>query len=306
MTGRTAVPTVFCVGHAVQDFVFSVSALPDRGEKYRATHFESVGGGPAATAAVAIAKLGGRACLAARVGDDRIADVIVAELAGYGVDCSHVLRCPGSVSSVSAVIVDAAGERMIVNHLDPTLPVDAAWLPAPGRVQADAVLADTRWPQGALAALRAARAAGLPAVLDADRPIPPNGDLLRAATHVAFSADALLEYAGGANPVDALSRVAADLAGWCCVTAGRDGVYTARPGGMDHYPAYEVAVVDTLGAGDVWHGAFALALAERQGEAAAVRFASAAAAFKVQRTGGRAGAPTRADLNAFLAARPAS
>src|SRR5512139_1138544 len=119
-------PTVLCVGHAVQDFVFTVPSLPDRGAKYRATSFTSVGGGPAATAAVAIARLGGRAVLAARVGDDAAADMISAELRGHGVDCSHVRRCAGCASSVSAVIVDARGERMIVNNTDPALPADAA------------------------------------------------------------------------------------------------------------------------------------------------------------------------------------
>lgn len=299
-------PTVLCVGHAVQDFVFTVPSLPDRGEKYRASGFHSVGGGPAATAAVAISRLGGRSVLAARVGDDAAADMIVAELRGHGVDCRHVRHCAGCASSASAVIVDARGERMIVNHLDPSLPVDPAWLPGPAAVGAQAVLVDTRWPEGALAALLAARAAGLPAVLDADRPIPVDGALLRAATHVAFSADALADYTGIAEPARALAEVARSLPGWCCVTAGGEGVHAMENGAPRHYAAFDVPVVDTLGAGDVWHGAFALALAEGRDEPAAVRSASAAAALKVQRTGGRAGAPTRAELDAFLAARPAA
>jgi len=294
---------VLCVGHAVQDFVFTVAELPQRGEKYRASGFASVGGGPAATAAVAIARLGGRAVLAARVGDDAAADMIVEELGGYGVDCSYVRRCPGRASSVSAVFVDASGERMIVNHLDPALPADPAWLPAPRAVDARAVLADTRWPEGALAALEAGRAAGIAAVLDADLPVPPDGALLRAATHVAFSADALADYAGIADPARALAAVAPQLPGWCCVTAGRDGVYWFERGEPRHLPAFEVPVVDTLGAGDVWHGAFALALAEGSDEPEAVRVATAAAALKVQRCGGREGAPSRVELEAFLSAR---
>lgn len=299
-------PTVLCVGHAVQDFVFTVPALPERGEKYRATGFTTVGGGPAATAAVAVAKLGGRALLAARVGADAAADMIVAELRGYGVDCGHVRRFEGCASSVSAVIVDARGERMIVNNLDPTIPVDAGWLPSPAAAGAQAVLADTRWPEGALAALRTARAAGLPAVLDADRPIPADGELLRAATHVAFSSDALADYTGITEPARALASVSPSLPGWCCVTAGGEGVHVMDGGRAFHFPAFEVPVVDTLGAGDVWHGAFALALAEGRDVTAAVRFASAAAALKVQRPGGRAGVPARNELDAFLAARGAA
>lgn len=297
--------TVLCVGHAVQDFVFTVPVLPDRGQKYRASRFESVGGGPAATAAVAIARLGGRSLLAARVGDDAAADMIAGELAAYGVDCRNLRRCPGSGSSVSAVIVDARGERMIVNHLDPRLPEDPSWLPSPADVDAGAILADTRWPPGALAALEAARAAGLAAVLDADLPIPADGSLLRAATHVAFAAVALCEHTGLGDPVQALAHIAPALPGWCCVTVGGEGVYAWMRDEVRHFPAFEVPVADTLGAGDVWHGAFALALAEGRDEAGAVRFASAAAALKVQRTGGRVGTPSRAEVEAFLAAHPA-
>jgi sulfofructose kinase len=204
------------------------------------------------------------------------------------------------------VILDANGERMVVNHLDPALPSDATWLPAPAAVGAQAVLADTRWPEGALAALEAARAAGLPGVLDADRPIPVDGALLRAATHVAFSADALSDYSGIADPARALTDVARGLSAWCCVTMGGEGVLVYEGGALRRDAAFEVPVIDTNGAGDVWHGAFALALAEGRDEAAAVRVASAAAALKIQRTGGRAGAPTRTELDAFLASRRAA
>lgn len=297
---------VLAVGHAVQDFVFTVERLPDRGEKYRARTFETVGGGPAATAAVAIARLGGSARLAARVGDDLAADLIATELAGYGVDCTWLRRCTGCGSSVSAVIVDPTGERMIVNHLDAGMPADADWLPAPRDLGADAVLVDVRWPEGALRALQLAREAGLPGILDADRPVPADGRLLRAASHVAFSADGLRDFAGDTDLPGALLRVARDLAGWCCVTAGEQGVLIARGGDLERVPAFAVDTVDTLGAGDVWHGAFALALAEGQAEGAAVTFASAAAALKVTRSGGRRGAPTRQQVADFLAARGAS
>jgi sulfofructose kinase len=293
--------TVLCVGDAVQDFVFSVPELPQRAQKYCSTRFQSVGGGPAATAAVAIALLGGHAMLAARVGEDAAADLIVAELQSYDVDCTLVRRCAGCASSVTAAIVDAHGERMIINHLDPALPDDWDWLPAPWVTGADVVLADTRWPGGALAALFEARAAGLPGVLGADILTPADGALLRVASHVAFSAGALADYSGITEPARALAEVGRDLPGWCAVTAGAEGVYALQGSELRQFPAFVVPVVDTLGAGDVWYGAFALALAEGRDESAAVRFASAAAALKVQRPGSRAGAPTRLELDEFLA-----
>jgi sulfofructose kinase len=295
---------VLCVGHAVQDFVFRVEYLPTTAEKHRATDFASVGGGPAATAAVAIARLGGRARLAARLGADTVADLIEAELTGYGVDCTFVRRFAGRSSSLSSVLIDARGERLIVNYLDAAMPTAADWLPDPRTTGCQAVLADTRWPEGALVALTAARAAGLPAVLDADRPIPADRAVLIAASHVAFSHEALTEFTGESDPLRALERAARGLDAWCCVTAGADGVHVLDAGRHQHLPGHRVPVVDTLGAGDVWHGAFALALAEGRPAIAAARFASAAAALKVQRAGGRAGAPTRVELDAFVASRP--
>ena len=301
---------VLCVGHAVQDFIFSTPQLPRSAEKHRASGFRSIGGGPAATAAVTIAKLGGDARLAARVGDDAIADTIAGELTSLGVDCRHLRRFAGRQSSLSAVFVDDAGERLIVNHTDAAMPTDPAWLLAAiDWPELDAVLADTRWPEGAEAVLRTARERGLPAVLDADVPVPKDGRLLSAATHVAFSSAGLRDYSAcstaPAEIESALLSLAASLRSWCCVTLGANGVAIVDARGpeapsVQYVSAFRVTPVDTLGAGDVWHGAFALALAERCGEPEAVRAACAAAAIKVTRHGGRAGAPTRAERDSLL------
>jgi sulfofructose kinase len=285
----------------VQDFVFTLAQLPAGGGKFRSSEFASVGGGPAATAAAAIARLGGESLLVARVGADEVGSLIAAELEAYGVDCRHLRRFAGRRSSLSAVMLDAAGERMIVNHLDAAMPSDATWIPDPRAERVGAVLADTRWPEGARQALRLAREAGLPGVLDADRPVPADAALLGAASHVAFSEPGLEDLAGPGEAAESLARVSRDLPGWCCVTVGARGTLVARHGRIEHEPAFQVDVVDTLGAGDVWHGAFALALAEGLDEAVACRFAAAAAAVKVQRHGGRAGAPSREDTLALLA-----
>lgn len=274
--------------------------MPARAEKYRAHGFDSMGGGPAATAAVTVARLGGDALIAARLGDDDVAGLIAAELEAYGVDCHLLRRFQGCRSSLSAVMVDAQGERLIVNYLDPGLPSDAAWLPDLASLDIAAVLADTRWPEGAAKILNKGRAAGLPAVLDADRPIALDSPLLRAASHVAFSADGLADCTGLNDPRQALDMIAERTKSWLCVTLGGDGVLIQDAGGQHHVPAFKIAVVDTLGAGDVWHGAFALALAEDSDETQAVRFANAAAALKTQRPGGRRGVPTRAEVDQFL------
>lgn len=293
---------VFCLGIATLDYVYSVETMPTRGEKYRSKGLAVVGGGCAGNASVAIARLGGRCWLATRLADDLTGDQIVRDLASEGVETGFARRVPGLRSPVSAILVDAQGERMVISYSDPQMPEDTDWLPASLPVGAGTVLADTRWGEGALAALRLARQAGVPGVLDGDRK-PPHPDLVGTASHVAFSAQALRELSGTEDPRAGLARLAKESPTWLAVTLGKEGVLFAEDGEVVHVPAFVVETVDTLGAGDVWHGAFALALAEGQGERAAIRFASAAAAIKCTRFGGRVGAPRRAEIESFLAER---
>ncbi len=291
---------VLCVGHAVQDFVFGVPALPSEANKYRAESLVSVGGGPAATAAVAIVGLGGLSTLACRLGTDPVAATIRAELETYGVDCRYLRLFPGCVSSLSAVMVDRAGERMIVNFVDPHMPASPDWLAEIDFGAYDAVLADVRWPEGSAFALQQARQRGMPAVLDADVPLKRGDSLLAHATHIAFSETGLRDYSGIDDPETALVQVQRVTGVWCCVTLGALGVCFTGAASIEREPAYRVEVRDTLGAGDVWHGAFALALAEGRNETQAIRAASAAAAIKVQRLGGRAGVPSRQERDHLL------
>ncbi len=292
--------TVICVGIATLDYIYAVPALPTEGAKYRASALAVLGGGIAANASVAVARLGGDASLYTRLGDDIAGDAIRAELGDEGVDVAASLPLGGRRSPVSAIMVDRAGERMIVSYSDPDMPAEPDWLPDFLPADADAVLGDTRWEAGALKLFRLARAAGIPAILDGDRKADP--DLVSAASHAVFSEVGLREQTG----VDDLEKALLGLdtgANWLAVTAGARGVVTCRHGRVGHVPAFAVDVVDTLGAGDVWHGAFALALAEGQGEDEAIRFASAAAAIKCTRFGGRKGAPSRAETETFLKER---
>lgn len=293
--------SVFCIGIAVLDYVYGVGVMPTTATKHRSTKLEVVGGGIAANAAVAVARLGGRALLATRLGPDVAGDAIRAELEAEGVDMSLSRPVAGRRSPVSAIMVDPAGERMIVSYSDPDMPADPGWLPAALPSGVGAVLADTRWEEGGLPMFRLARAAGVPAILDGDRK-PQLPGVLEAATHVAFSEQGLAEQTGLSDPAEALRSFGPHPA-WLAVTCGSGGVFVWSKGELSHVPAFAVDAVDTLGAGDVWHGAFALALAEGRDEMDAVRFASAAAAIKCTRFGGRKGAPDRAELEQFLRER---
>lgn len=294
-------PMVVCVGSAVMDHVFAIPQMPDRPIKVFATDFHEVGGGPAANAAVTVARLGGRAKLWTRVGADTVGEAILTELGDCGVDVGDARRIAGARSGLSAVMVDPAGERLIVNFGDPKLDRDAGWLPLEHLEDAAAVLADMRWPEGAARALSAARDRGIPGVLDADMtPEDAGAEPFFAASHLVFSAPALARFAGTEDIAAGLTEAADRTGAWVGVTVGAGGAYWRDGGATHHLPAFQVDVVDTLAAGDVFHGAFALALAEDCSPAAANRFAAAAAALKCARFGGRSGIPARAAVDAML------
>lgn len=290
------VSEILVVGIAVVDFVFALDALPRRAAKYLANAAEFVGGGCAANAAVAVARLGGNALLSARLGDDFLGDLILSDLGVEGVDTTLVNRKPGAKSPFSSVYVDQAGERQIVNFRGSGLAEDPDWpehAPEP-----DAVLVDSRWPAAAIRALELARAMDVPGIVDAETSAEES--VLARASHVAFSRDGLLSFAGGKQVEAALHAADERLPGWVAVTDGEDGAFHVGADGLKHTPAFAVEAKDTLGAGDIWHGAFALALAETSDECHAVRFANAAAALKCTEFGGRKGCPDREALEQFL------
>lgn len=286
---------VLVVGVAVMDFVFYVETFPAGGEKHRARDAAVVGGGCGANAAVAIARLGGRALLSSRLGTDPIGKLIHDDLAAEGVDMALTDRS-GIRSSYSSILVDAVGERQIMNFRGEALLQSPSHLTSAPAV--DVVLADTRWSEGALAAMDLARARGVPGILDIEAPADPSA--FGPATHLAFSEQGLAHFYPGLDPAAAIERVVADHGGWACVTMGGEGVAWCDAFGSGHVPAFAVDVVDTLGAGDVWHGAFALRLAEGVTEIEAIRFANAVAALKCTRRGGRAGTPSRAEVETFM------
>ena len=282
----------------VQDF-------PPPGGKAAASEFVITGGGCAANAAVAVARLGARVKFAGPLGggDDPISSRILDDLAKEGIDCDGVVRVDGGTASVSLILLDAAGEKIIATRrgarLGNTLPVDADALVA----DADAVLVDNRFAEFVTAVCRAARARKIPVVIDLDLATRPDDPLLALGSHVVASAEALQGTTGLADHGAGLRRLAGHLSGFVAVTDGPNGVYWLDKGALRHMPAFEVTAVDSLGAGDAFHGGFTLALAEGRDLVGALRFAAAAAALKCTHFGGGAGAPTRAEVEAFLTER---
>jgi len=298
---------ILCTGIAVLDEVFRVEEFPPPDGKAQATEFVSVGGGCAANAAVAIARLGGAASYAGPLGgpagQEPISDRLLAGLAREEVDCAGCVRLDGVTTPLSAIFVNARGERTIATYrdhrLDRMTPRDAASLAA----NTDAVLADNRFPNFSLPICRAALRRGVPVVLDVDKPAAPRDDpLLAACSHIIFSSEGLRTMMRMDDLAAALREFGEATNAFIAVTNGANPVlWRDFDDTIRELPVFRIAAVDTLAAGDVFHGAFTLALLEGRDAVGALRFAAAAAGVKCSRFGGSASAPHRAEVDALLA-----
>jgi len=295
-------PRIVCLGLSAYDVTWVVDHLPQGAGKSVAPDLRLGGGGMAANAAVAAARLGARVQFWGRAGEDAAGRAMHEELAAQGVDVSHFRLFAQARSSVSGIMVDASGERMIVNFRGGDLPGDARWLPLSAVAEADAVLADPRWPEGALALFQEARGLGIPTVLDADVAEDAAFDALLPHTDYAvFSEPGLVGYAARAAGAELGLRYARERG--CvlaAVTLGERGVVWDDGRAVARLPALPVHAVDTTGAGDVFHGALAFALGARMPVRDAFRFSTAVAALKCKTAGGRAGAPDLATVMTFL------
>lgn len=295
-------PSILAVGIAVLDDIYRIPMPLVPGEKHRAGSISTTIGGTATNGAFAIARLGGRPRLLTRFGDDDAAAMLRRMLEAHGIETSLSPPIPGCNTSRSTIVIEPDGERTIVNILDGNLPDEPAFVPRDLPTGIDAVLADVRWEPAAKQMFEAARREGKPAVLDGDR-APGDITLVEAATHAIFSAQGLRELTGISDIASALDHFARGRPNFLGVTDGGHGVYSHWQGRITHHPAFAVEQVDTLGAGDTWHGAFAFALCDGFSQVDAIRFASAAAAIKVTRIGGPLGAPTKPEVLAFLKER---
>jgi sugar/nucleoside kinase (ribokinase family) len=307
MNFRTAAPKIppqiLCIGMPVRDLTFRVQRLPGRGSKESASHFDEICGGNALNGAIGIARLGGRASICGPMGDARetTSRFIFEKMAHEGIDTRQLVHMPGLVTPISNIMIDPSGERTIVTFRDPEL-----WkvrLPNADTLLDDcaAILTESRCAAFCTDLCAEARRRGIPVIVDVDHAMSLREGLLTVSSHLVFSSEALQETAGVADDGEALKKIAKLTPSFLAGTRGALGtIWLDERQTLQQTPAFPVHTVDTLGAGDVFHGAFALAITERQDLRVALRFASAAAALKCTRFGGAFAAPQRAEVEAFL------
>jgi len=301
---KKTAPRILCIGMPVRDLIFRVPEVPARGHKEYASEFVEVAGGNSPNAAISISRLGGRVLLTGPIGGALAASnaAIIDQFKSEGIDTSGLVVVDDVVTPISSVLIDPSGERTIATFRDPKL-----WtvvLPPSDTLLADcdAVLIESRCAEFGTDVCAEAKRRGIPVVIDGDRMMSMREGLLQVASHIIFSAEALHATAGESDDVTALRKLARVTPAFLGVTSGAKGVeWLDDNGEPKHMPAFPVHTVDTLGAGDAFHGAFTLAIAEGQPIEEAMRFASATAALKCTRFGGAFASPQRTEVDALLA-----
>jgi len=287
----------------VRDLTFRVSGIPARGSKENASHFEEICGGNALNAAIGIVRLGGRASICGPMGDARetTSRYIFEQMAREAIDTGHLVHMPGLVTPISAIMIDPSGERTIVTFRDPEL-WKVTLSPSETLLHdCAAILTESRCAAFCTDLCAEACRRGIPVIVDVDRAMSLREGLLTASTHLIFSSEPLQETAGVADDGAALRKIARLTSSFLAGTRGPRGtIWLDEQGQLQETPAVPVHTVDTLGAGDVFHGAFALAITENQDLRQALRFASTAAALKCTRFGGAFAAPQRAEVEELL------
>ncbi len=293
---------VVAVGHSCMDFIATVPGMPEIDTKTAVKSLYVQGGGPAATALVTLSHLGMRTALVAKMGDDLPGRMAVAELQREAVDTGGVIMQEGARSQCSFILIDEPTGRRTVFWTRGS--VEAL---APSEIDTGVVLSarcllvdDLEW-RAQEAAARDARAAGIPVVMDAGSVREGVDKLVPLVTHLVASEGFPRAFTGARDLKEAAFALLELGPEVVVVTLGARGCFAIdKGGGQVNQPGFTVKIVDTLGAGDVFHGAYVRGLLEDWDLPRVLEFACAVAALKCTKHGGRGGIPSMAEAAAFL------
>ena len=293
---------VLCVGHAAWDVTARVPAFPAEDDKAEATALSECGGGPAANAAVLLARWGVRVAFAGVVGDDGYGRRVEREFRDAGVDVSGLELRPGHPTPVSLILVsERTGSRTVVTRKAPAAPLALPPVPGAPRV----LLFDGHELPAALEAM--ARFPAATTVLDAGSVRDGTVGLAGRVGHLVASERFARQFTG-LPALDTPDRRAAAVAALhrangnpVVVTLGGRGLVHGTADRCEWVPAFAARMADTTGAGDVFHGAYAYGLLAGLPVAETLRLAAAAAALSVEAPGGRPSIPELDRVRAALA-----
>jgi sulfofructose kinase len=288
---------VLCVGHASYDLVFAVDHHPDADEKTSAEEFISCGGGPAANAAVTVARLGLKSAFAGYLGNDFFGQWHLEEFSQEAVNTDLIVR-NDSPTPLSAILVKPDGRRTVVNYkgATPPLPADnidlSGWHP-------QVILFDGHEPEVSLALMKTIKGRGISTVLDAGSVHKGSLKLLEQVDYTVASQKFARECTGIEDPQQAALKLG-QYSSAVVITLGEAGLVWKNEDGSGRLPAFSIDAVDTTGAGDAFHGAFAAGLAYAKPWKDLLTYASAVGALCCMKYGARPAIPTAKGLSRFL------
>ena len=266
---------VLCVGHACYDLIFGVARHVAEDEKSVATSYNGCGGGPASNAAVAAARLGVRAGFAGYLGNDPFGEKHFSELRHTGVITDLIVRGKAP-TPLSIVLVKPDGNRALVNYRGDTAPLTANAIDF-DRCTPRVILFDGHEPELSLPLAKWAAQHDIPTILDAGSVHDGTRALIHDMTYLVASEKFARAYTGSAEMAQALYQLSQKVDN-VVVTLGHRGLIWKNRCGKGRQPAFPVKAVDTTGAGDTFHGAFAAGLAKGMDWETLLKYASAAAA----------------------------
>jgi len=287
---------VFGLGQCSIDYLGRIAEYPPPDVKCEFFDLTVQGGGPVATALVALSRWGIRCTFAGVVGDDPAGAAIRASLDDEGVDTSGLLVRAGAASQFAFIAAEPGSGRRTIFWRRPTGPP-----PEPDEIDAEHILAarvfhtDGLFSRASLAAAAAAREAGVEVVVDAGSMRDGMLELARSSRHFIASETFLRTFAPGAPPLDACRRIAELGPSVVAITLGRRGHVALAEGHTIERPAHPVEAVDTTGCGDVFHAGYIYGLLQGWEVERRLEFASWAASRVALRLGGRAGIPAVSD-----------
>ena len=293
---------ILVIGYNAFDVLVPVAGRPEPDSKLDVGRIHLSGGGPGATAAVALARLGADVSLITPLTGDTPGRLQEEELLAAGVDLAHCPRLGDRSSALAVILVDRRAQERTIYWARGDLPlleaeqVDPAWLH-----DVDLLYCDGHENPAAVRLARAAQAAGLPVVLDAGSVRHGIRDLVPLCTDVVSSTVFAGQLTGCASPLAALRRLRDLGPERVAMTFGRDGCLGLRDDRPLLVPAFAVPVTDTTGAGDAFHAGYAFARARGDDLRTCLEFGAAVAALKCRGWGGRQTLPELAEVDAFLA-----
>ena len=296
-------PQFIALGYCSNDHLCRIPEIPVDG-KIEMTEHKIQGGGPAADAAVGAARLGLEAAFVTSLGDDPDGRLILADFAADNVDTSAIKIRKGAGSPIAYCWITPDGGRSVAWTKSGLELLRADEIPAEMIRNAKLLHLDGHHPEAAVAAARAAKAAGVLIALDAGTFTPHIDELLELAD-ILIASEAFARKWSGESDLDAavrkLGTLGAKVTG---ATAGSQGsVMLAPDGSILRCPAFSLPVVDSTGAGDAYHCGFEVRYLEGADLLECMRFGSAFAGLKCGKLGARAGLPDRRTVDEFLKTR---